>query len=327
MPLGQSGQRARRRPTVEAAPQPEPDLGVGVLFSDDFTEDIGWAPARVGVPDYLNVPSKWYYQQAGTMNHEIQVGYGRSNGAGYRVAMDWPKPSGITETGRLACRFAESTSVHLRMWMKLSEGFRFFQPGETNNLWKQFRFHQSPWVNGSLPPYGVNGEDNTGFVVRTLNGDGAGILGMDHTASWRSDNGNSANGAITLYRYKTESAISGHFGDQDSQGVVTNTKWAQIDVSILLGDDDADNGILKVWFDGELKSVEQYISFFGGANPITGTGLVTNKRSHDGNPPGFNMFSFFDNYSNLTKGWTQQHYVYVDSVKIFDGTPNDLPAS
>jgi hypothetical protein len=59
--------------------------------------------------------------------------------------------------------------------------------------------------------------------------------------------------------------------------------------------------------------------------PITGMGLVTNPIGHNGFPAGFNAFSFFDNYANLTINWKSQHYVYCDSITIFDGIPNDLP--
>jgi hypothetical protein len=98
----------------------------------------------------------------------------------------------------------------------------------------------------------------------------------------------------------------------------------QFDVSYRLGDADGDNGSIDVWYDGVKQVGIAPNPVYGARLPITGDGLVTNPLSHGDYPPGFNMLSFMDNYSNLTVEWDRQHYVYVDSIYVYDGIPNDL---
>lgn len=324
MPLIPGGGRKRFR----AAVAPPEDLGVNTIFFDDWTDDIGWVSIPTGWSN-INTPSKWDAYSAITVEQEVIAGAGRNGGPALRQKYTWP--FGYRETGRLECEFPETTVAHIRMWMKFSDGFAFGKIGEGGGfLWKQWRIHQSPWTRGLTPPFGTNGEDNSGYIVNTMRG-GADqtSVAYGHTACWRSDSGvdsNSANGALCVYQFR-ELAHRIPWGTYDAFNcVVTDTDWVQCDVYYELGDVGADNGKIYQWFNGVAQpaAFTSIGAFFGGSLPTTGSGLVTDPRSHYGNPPGFNRFTLLDNYINLTLGWTQQHYVYIDSIGIYDGKPNDL---
>lgn len=291
-----------------------------VLFFDDFEADVGWKAVRSAAPRTVDAPSRWESYTATLCDHEFIAGAGRNGSAGYRIKMDYPYDQ--VEIGRLtAPEFPETTTVNMETWMKLSEGFVMGtstpQPAQ---FWKMWRLHQSPWTRGNIPPHGINGENNTNFIVGSLNLDF-----LVHTCAWRDTSINSSNGPQVIYKHRERQNVI-PFGTWDAATHrITNTDWVRVNVEYSLGDKDQDNGSIRVWFNGQRQSrFTVQFPAYGGSPPIVDQGLVVNPRSHYGNPPGFNRFSFIDNQACVTKNWTEQHYLYVDSIKLFDGTPKDL---
>ncbi len=329
MPLIPGGGRKRFR----AAVAPPEDLGVNTIFFDDFSDDVGWFPANSSNPNYINKPSKWtsYQQQSGQLQHEINTGFGKDGGPGYRhKLLGWPV-TGFRETGRLTIGFPETLEVHIRFDMKFSEGFGFFSYGGTA-FQKTFRLWQSKWTGGASPPFGTSGQLESDYIVVDLGPSGvnqgtAPYSAFSHYASYRSTSEiSTGNPAVIYYRRINDSSMHVPFGDLDSNYVMTNTQWVQCDFYYRLGDTNQDNGEIRQWYNGVEMLINTRQPVLGGSAPITGTGLVTNPRSHWGNPPGFNTIMFLDNYAALTGTWTEQHYIYMDNVRIFSGgIPNDLP--
>ena len=316
---------AARVELLESRPSPEPDpeppsLGVNTIWFDDFEapEDVGWQSIRTPVPRMDNAPSRWQSYVATGADYFFEAGAGRNGSTAYKVAMDYPRVQ--LETGRMGIEFLEHTHIHIRTWAKLSDGFVWGTNQPVASLfWKWWRLHQSPWTRGNVCPYGVNGEWNTNFIIGHMDGPF-----LCHTAAYRTQPATSPSPQIV---YKTRDvATRMPLGDYDpTTCAFTNTRWVQVDASYRLGDMDADNGSIDCWIDGVKQPTYTPIPVYGATAPITGTGLATNPRSHDGHPAGFNVFSFLDNYSNLTIQWDRQHYVYIDSIYIYDGIPNDLP--
>lgn len=328
MPFSPGGSRRRRRPPV---------LGVNVLFHDDFENDAGWFPAGAINADFINKPSKWtsYIMLSSVLQHEIGIGYGKT-GAGYRHTLKqkvagnagWPN-SGFTETGRLTCEFAESTKVHLRWNMKFSEGFQAFSYGSTA-FWKVFRIWQSKWLAGAQPPNGVSGEQGSNYIVVDMVplGSNQGVspaLTFSHYCSYRDLSETSTQGRSEAVKYENRNnGVTIPFGNLDSNYVLTNTKWVQIDITYQLGTVNGDNGLIRQWYDGTEMPFTYLQAVAGGVLPTTGTGLVTNPVAHNGRPAGFNQIHLLDNFAAMTGNWNQQHYVYIDDFTVYDGTPRDL---
>ena len=225
------------------------------------------------------------------------------------------------EPGRLRTEFVESTHIHIRTWMKLSEGFVWGTNKQVSSLfWKFWRCHQSEWTRGKVIPFGTSGIANTNFIVGHCDGPF-----LCHSCCYR-EQSQVAGAKQVVYKHRSPQ-FQLPFGDWNpATREYTNTQWVQLDVSYRLGEPDKDNGAIDVWINRAKQApFEAIVPAYGAVAPITGTGLVVNPRSHDGRAPGFNEFSFLDNYANLTIDWTRQHYMYVDSIHIYDGIPNDLP--
>ena len=264
------------------------------------------------------------------LQHEIGAEFGKNGTAGYRHTLkSWPI-TGFVETGRMTCEFPESLDVHIRFDMKFSEGFGLFAYGGTA-FWKVLRLWQSKWTGGEQPPFGVSGQLESNYIVVDLVPLGSNqfqnaipSVVLSHYASYRS----TSESWDTNYAVKYETRSNGvgiPFGTLDANYVLHDTDWVQCDLYYRLGDTDADNGEIRQWYNG-VEMVNNYIvPVVGSYLPSTGTGLVTNPRSHWENPPGFNQIHFLDNYAALTGTWTEQHYVYIDNFQVFTGgIPNDL---
>jgi hypothetical protein len=290
------------------------------IWFDDFEADVGWKAVRTASTTIAGKPSRWRDYVATNADHEFVTGEGRNGSAAYRIKLDWPKTQ--VETGRLTVEFPETTKLHVRCWVRLSEGFVM---GTTRlnygNFWKFWRCHQSPWTRGAYPPYGTNGELNTNFIVGSLN-----VTHLAHACAWRSPTKSSVDGAHVIYKHREAPHVIPFGTMNPTTREITNTRWVQIDASYILGDTDQDNGYVRQWFDGAPSAPWTVVyPAYGAAPPLIPQRLVTNPRSHNGRPPGFNVFSFIDNNANVTLEWTRQHFIYVDAVELWSGTPRDLP--
>lgn len=309
-------------------PIPPPDLGVNTIFFDDFSapEDAGWVAIPTAVVDRVNKPSRWDYYRCVNSDQYFQAGAGRDGGSAYVIDLAWPHAQ--VEIGSLGVQFPETLHLHLRTWVKLSEGFQYGSPDWVGSLfWKWYRLHQSPWTGGITPPQGVNGEDNTNYIVGTTT-----QAYFDHCCCWRTQELGSSGGPSVVYKNRPPNLDDPNpwripFGDYDlATWRFWNCDWVQIDITHRLGDVDQDNGDLIIWING-VKMSPPYNTQqgnYGGQPPVNDGKLCTNPRSHRGNPPGWNSFSFFDNHANMTLTWDKQHSFYCDSIYLFDGIPNDL---
>lgn len=320
---------------LEQTPPPPPppvDLGVNTIFFDDFSapEDANWEAATTVVPDWEKKPSRWDYYRCCNSRQYFQQGAGRNGSSAYVI--DLALLPGQVEIGSLGVQFPEHLHAHLRTFVKLSEDFQYGSPAYPPNsslFWKWYRLHQSPWTRGLKPPQNVNGEDNTNYIVGTTT-----QAYFDHCCCWRTQEKGSSGGPNVIYKNRPANLVDPNpwripFGDYDPlTWRFTNCDWVQVDITHRLGDVDQDNGDLIIWINGK-KITPPYNTQegkFGGQPPINDGRLCTNPRSHRGNPPGWNSFSFFDNHANMTHSWTEQHSFYCDSIYLFDGIPNDLEA-
>lgn len=307
---------------------PPVTLGVNTIFFDDFNapEDGAWTAIPTAVVDWDRKPSRWDYYRCVNSNQYFEPGAGRNGDSAYVIELNYPREQ--MEIGSLGVQFPETLHVHLRMWVKLSEGFQYGSPSWSGGLWwKWYRLHQSPWTRGRVPPQGTNGEDNTNFIVGTTTG-----AYFDHACCWRTQEKGSSSGPYCVYKNKPENVDVNNpflinFGEYDHETwQFWNCKWTQIDITHRLGDIDEDNGDLIIWVDG-VKMAPPFntlIPKYGGRKPVNDSKLCTNPRAHYGNPPGWNSFSFFDNLKNMTLTWDKQHKFYCDAIYLFDGIPNDL---
>lgn len=315
-------------PIVTPVPTHVNDLGVNTIFWDDFSapEDASWTAIPTATVDWDHKPSRWDYYRCVNSNQYFEPGAGRNGDSAYVIELKYPARQ--IEIGSLGVQFDPQLHVHLRTWVKLSEGFQYGSPEWTGSLfWKWYRLHQSPWTGGRVPPQGTNGEDNTNYIVGTTTGPY-----FDHCCCWRTQELGSSNGPNVIYKNRVPDLITPTqwmipFGDWDAQDWrFWNCKWVQIDITHRLGDTDQDNGDLIIWINGR-KVAPPFNTTegkAGGRPPINAGKLCTNPRAHNGDLPGWNSFSFFDNEANMTLTWTEQHKFYCDSVYLFDGIPNDL---
>ena len=339
-------------PNPDPDPPPEPPTG-DVLFADDFdlAQDQGWVTTPSVIADYVNVPSRWKAQGGhsngtpGVAEFSIVPNAGRNGSSAYQIKY---KPGLVdgTACGSTTTYFEESHAVCIEFYLKVSEGWRFFDsdpasPYTSRHYWKLFRLEQTPY-KGVAPPSNINPIEDSGYAIASVMGP-INVYGIGpHPKEifeipcmyrdWKHSQGTYASPTHVFSEF---SNFRINWGDMQPNGIYTNTRWVRFDFYFQLSDPGQDNGLLIYWIDGELKSPQwsngaptrgDGAAPTGGVPPVNTGYMTTEARKHNGHPTGgYNKFQFVDNFSSLTAEHNGQQYVWADDVKITKTIPSDLP--
>jgi hypothetical protein len=215
--------------------------------------------------------------------------------------------------------------IYLEMEIKWSDGFVIGTYDGNNGYHKIYRAWQNTTFDGSW-----SGEANRGYVVGNYNYEKAtGIQRpcLSVTGAWKDDNesnNGSVNGPRVVQQYwggynqadKTTGHLEPHTGSQNGDAALpVRQVYHKFQWRIKLAQPGQADGYLEMWIDGIKQRPFTHPTAKSGASQ-TEVNASDPNRLFTESKGGFKLLTLFDNMQFVSSEWTEQHYLFLKSVKV-----------